>query len=457
MSRSTTSSSRKVLRPLQLAAVIFLTVSGGPYGLEPLLSYVGKQGAFLLLLVTPLLWDVPTVLTVLELNGMMPVNGGYYQWVKRALGMRFAFYEGWWTWLYTFVDLAIYPVLFVEYASFFIPALAAWKIPVCLLIIWSCAALNIRGIVSVGKTSVWLSAIVLLPFLVLFVVTAMHTHTQALVPVPSLKGLGFSSIGMGLYTVMWNFLGWDNATTYAEEVDRPVRSYLIAVSIAFFLVFFLYIAITLVAQQSGMDVAAFSENGFPALGMRLGGFPMGALFAVGGMASTLGLFSAVLLSMSRVPKAMADDKLLPVKISALHQRFNTPHVSIITCAVVVSGMVLWTFADLMVIDVTVYGAALMLEFVSLIVLRIKAPGEHRPFRIPLGIPGLCIMVLIPFTVYAIALSSALITASAVWKPLGFAIGTLLTAEIAWRILSLRRKWMQAATDPVLTKQQYPNE
>src|SRR5438067_8528764 len=87
------------LRPLQLAAIIFLTVSGGPYGLEPLLSYVGNNGALLLLVITPILWDIPTILTVMELNSMMPVEGGYYQWVKRALGLRFSFYEGWWTWL----------------------------------------------------------------------------------------------------------------------------------------------------------------------------------------------------------------------------------------------------------------------------------------------------------------------------------------------------------------------
>src|SRR6201986_5538893 len=96
------------LRPLQLAAVIFLTVSGGPYGLEPLFSYVGDHGALLLLLVTPFLWDVPTILTVLELNSLMPVTGGYYQWVKKALGIRWAFFEGVWNWPYTFCDLAVY-------------------------------------------------------------------------------------------------------------------------------------------------------------------------------------------------------------------------------------------------------------------------------------------------------------------------------------------------------------
>src|SRR5882757_10948190 len=105
MPSSLPSSARK-LHPLQLAAVIFLTVSGGPYGLESLLSYAGSHGALLLLIITPILWDIPAIFMVLELNSMMPVTGGYYQWVKRALGLRWAFYEGWWTWLYTFADLA---------------------------------------------------------------------------------------------------------------------------------------------------------------------------------------------------------------------------------------------------------------------------------------------------------------------------------------------------------------
>src|ERR1700712_3494235 len=163
------SNSSKKLRTIQLVAIIFLTVSGGPYGLEPLLTYAGKNGALLLLLVTPLIWDLPAIFMVLELNSMMPVEGGYYQWVKRALGLRFAWYEGWWTWLYTFVDLAIYPVLFVEYLSYFFPDITTYKVPICLAIIWLSAFINIKGIVQVGKVSQILAVVVFVPFVILFV------------------------------------------------------------------------------------------------------------------------------------------------------------------------------------------------------------------------------------------------------------------------------------------------
>ena len=211
----------KKIRPLHLAAVIFFTVSGGPYGLEPLLAYAGEHGALLLLVIVPFLWDVPSIFTVLELNGMMPITGGYYKWVKHALGNRWGFYEGMWTWFYTFVDLAIYPVLFVQYATFLLPGIAAYKIVLCLFIIWTSAVVNILGIVPVGRISLFLAALVLVPFIVLFAVFFSHHASGILLPAPSLKGLSYSSVGLSMYTIMWNCLGWDNVTTYAEEVENP--------------------------------------------------------------------------------------------------------------------------------------------------------------------------------------------------------------------------------------------
>ena len=426
------------IRPVQLVAIIFFTVSGGPYGLEPLLEYAGQNGALLMLLITPLLWDVPAIFTVLELNSMMPVTGGYYKWVKYALGTRWGFYEGWWTWLYTFVDLAIYPVLFVEYASFFFPGLEVYKIPVCLVIIWSSAALNILGIVPVGKVSLFLGAAVLIPFILLFGLAFYHHTGPLFIPAPSLKNVAFPSLGMALYTVMWNCLGWDNTTTYAEEVEKPVRSYLFSTFIAFGLVIVIYFMVIWVAQLSGISSATLTQEGFPALGTLIGGQWLGALLALGGMASTLGIYAAVLLSVSRVPQVMSQDSLLPERLNKLHPRFQTPYVSIIICSIIVSLMVMWTFADLLIIDVTVYGAGLSLEYLALIKLRIREPEKTRTFKIPLNITGLCLMILLPAIVYFVALGGAFSSSPETIKPAVFALVALLSAEIAWRLLLWKR-------------------
>lgn len=423
---------------MQLAAIIFFTVSGGPYGLEPLLGYAGRHGALLLLLITPLLWDVPAILTVLELNSMMPVTGGYYQWVKKTLGLRFGFYEGWWTWLYTFVDLAIYPVLFVSYASFFYPEITQYKIPVCLIIIWSGAILNILGVSPVGKTAIMLSLLVLAPFVAMFIM-AIKDAGQISFPQPSLKGISFPFLGMALYTVMWNFFGWDNTTTYAEEVDRPVSTYLKSVSIAFVTVAAVYVMVLFATLHYNVNADTLNEHGYPVLGVLAGGKWLGAAVSIGGMASALGLFSAVLLSVSRVPQVMAEDGLLPSKVHAIHPKFKTPYISIIICATVVSFMIVWSFEELIIIDVTLYGAGLFLEFATLLVLRIKNPLAHRPFKIPLSITGLFLMLVFPVTIFAIALSGAFANQGKMYMPALFAVCALTSAEVLWQVIKRFRK------------------
>jgi amino acid transporter len=421
-----------------LAAVIFLTVSGGPYGLETLFSGAGIHGALLLLLITPILWDIPTILTVLELNSLMPVTGGYYQWVKRALGIRWAFCEGWWTWLYTFIDLAIYPVLFVTYTSFFFPDIAHYRLPICLVIVWSSALLNIIGIVPVGRVSMLLGVIVLAPFL-LMIFWLIHTSHPITIPTPSLKSMRFSAISMGLYSVMWNFLGWDNATTYAGEVNRPVRSYIKSIGIAFFLIMGIYFLTALAVHASGIDPANLDSElrGFPVLGTLIGGHWLGIIVAIGGMASQLGLYSAVLLSVSRVPQVMADDRLLPAWFCALHPRFSTPYVSILVSSAIVSVLVLFTFGDLVVMDIILYGAGLFLEFLALVVLRRKEPNLPRPFRIPLGTTGLVIMILLPMSIYLIALGGAIFSGETLWGPVTLALIMLLSAAGGWQLVRWR--------------------
>jgi amino acid transporter len=432
-------SSRKKLRLIQLAAVIFLTVSGGPYGLEHLMAFAGKNGALPLLLLAPLLWDIPAVLTVLELNSMMPVTGGYYQWVKRALGLRFALYEGWWTWLYTFIDLAIYPVMFVEYASFFFPEIGHYKIPICLVMIWVCAGLNILGIVPVGRVAIILGVAVLTPFIVLIGVSTYRHGGVYSIPAFSLTGIKFPALGMALYTVMWNFLGWDNATTYAEEVENPVRSYLFSVGIAFATVIVIYFFTVLISVQSGISLAVFAENSFTALGTFIGGKWLGTLIGLGGLASAFGIYSSVLLSVSRVPKVMADDGFLPQFLNKLHPKFQTPYISIIVFSVVISVMVLFTFDELIVMDVTLYGAGLLLEFISLIVMRIKFPNEHRPFKIPLGIGGLCVMFLLPLSIYGVALTGAFLSSTAIVIPIVGVLVIMLMAEVLWQVYRWRNR------------------
>ena len=99
------------MRLLPLVAATYFMVAGGPYGLEDILGDVGYGRALLLLLLIPLVWSLPTALMVGELAAALPQEGGYYCWVRRALGPFWGFQEAWLSLTASVFDMAIYPCL----------------------------------------------------------------------------------------------------------------------------------------------------------------------------------------------------------------------------------------------------------------------------------------------------------------------------------------------------------
>ena len=100
---------------LGLAAATFFIVSGGPYGLEEIVLGYGYPGALALLATVPLVWSFPVALLVGELASALPSTGGYYAWVRRALGPFWGLQEAWLSMAVGIVDIAIYPTLLVIY------------------------------------------------------------------------------------------------------------------------------------------------------------------------------------------------------------------------------------------------------------------------------------------------------------------------------------------------------
>src|SRR5438552_75935 len=166
---------RSAIGTLGLVFVLFFSTSAGPYTTETLIYSVGPGLGLLILALVPLVWSVPEALIVGELASMLPEEGGYYRWVDRAFGRFWAFQNGWLTWMYSLVDMAIYPVLFNQYLRYFIPGLdarAEWLIS--LAIIWGAAWINVRGSVNVSRTSIIAGCFVMLGFLVLSVASTPH-------------------------------------------------------------------------------------------------------------------------------------------------------------------------------------------------------------------------------------------------------------------------------------------
>lgn len=385
---------------LSLIFILFFCTSGGPYTTETLIHSVGPGLGLLILLLVPLIWSLPEVLIVGELASMLPEQGGYYRWVDRAFGRFWAFQNGWLTWIYSLVDMALYPVLFNQYLRYFLPELDArseWI--VSLVVIWGATWINLRGSARVGLASIIAGCFVMVGFLVMSIFCAPHVTHVPWQPFASESAHGIGGLAVGISIALWNYIGWDNASTVQGEVKNASRSYPLALAVALPLVTIGYF-IPLLAALGATDWTTWTEGGWPQIAAAAtGDFGrwIGVWIALGGMISALALFNALLLGYSRIPFVLADDGLLPRPLARLDKR-GTPRNAVIISAVFYSIFVLMPFGRLIIADVLLYSLALFLEFGALIQLRKREPSLRGSFRIPIGRAGVTILAALPMIV-----------------------------------------------------------
>jgi amino acid transporter len=390
---------RKGLTLLPLIAATYFMVSGGPYGLEDLVQKSGYGWSLLLLAVTPLVWSLPVALLVGELSAALPEDGGYYAWVRRALGPFWGFQEAWLSLAASIFDMAIYPTLFVLYLGRLWPQLAeGWHaIAVGAAMIAACTLWNIAGARAVGNGSVLMMYGLLAPFAVLTVAALFRRGAYA----PAQHRPEFDLVG-GVLVAMWNYMGWDNASTIAREVDNPQRTYPRAMMGAVVLIAATYMITVGAVARTGMDPGNWSTGSWVDAGRMLSGAGLGLAIVVGGMLCGLGMFNALVLSYSRVPMAMAEDGFLPSALAKRHPKTGAPWVAILVCAAAWTACLTLGFERLVEIDVLLYGFSLLLEFVALWALRVKEPLLPRPYRIPGGLPGAVALAIGPIAVLLLA-------------------------------------------------------
>jgi amino acid transporter len=374
----------------------YFMVAGGPYGLEDIIGHAGYLRALIMMAIVPLIWSLPTSLMVGELASAIPDEGGYYVWVRRAMGRFWGFQEAWMSLAASVFDMAIYPAIFVAYLGRFAPSWTAghrgmfWA----LAIVIGCAVWNLTGAKAVGQGAVVLFCILLAPFIVL-IAAALWTwrgHGAGALFQP----IAAPDIGLAISVTMWNYMGWDNASTVAQEVDDPQRNYPRAMLGSAALVALTYMLPVIAVALAGMAAQQFSaySNGDTGAWMDVARLIVGPLIGptialavvLGGMINGAGMFNPLMMSYSRVPYAMAEDGLLP-HILLRHNKRGVPWVSLLFCAIIWALALNFTFERLISIDLVLYGASLLLVFVALVVLRRREPTLNRPFRVPGGTPG----------------------------------------------------------------------
>jgi len=397
-----------------LLCVVYVTVCSGPFGLEEFVTAVGPGLAFILLLIIPILWGLPLLFMSAELSSALPVEGGLYRWVKTAFGDFWGFQAGWWWWISSFLDCAIYAVLVADYFTFFDPQMSElthWGI--ALAVIWFFTLMNIRGVELVGASSILFVLFMTLPFIVMIVLAphflikffntiaglgAPKVSDIPLTPlVPEGKNLT-SVLSTGLLMGIWFISGFEGVGTAAEEIKNSERTIARALVLIFPLVLVSYGLPILVSLAVDPNWQSWESGHFAKIAENIGGPFLGGWVSIAGVIANMALFSTWLLSYSRLPFAMAHDGYLPKAITRISPKYGTPVTAIVLSGMIYSIFAWGDFQSLVIINIWVILCGIFLEFFALAKLRFSRSDLSRYFRVPGGKIGLWLTVICPVAV-----------------------------------------------------------
>ncbi len=434
---------KRTLSLTAIISIIFFNVCGGPYAMEGVIA-AGPGLAVTLIVLTPLLWSAPIALVCAELGAALPNEGGYYAWSKRTLGPLGAFCHGWWAWLFTIIDIGIYPSMFCDYLAYFLPEVGTegnfWlRKTILLAIVWGFVGINLRGTRVMGNFARFFTILVASPFVVLVLVsvyramfgeTARNPTAPFLAPGHSLP----AALGTTIPLIMWNFQGWDSISTLAGEMEHPRRDYPRGLLCAAGLVVAMYGLPTLAVLLHVPHVAEeWSVGAWSTMAARVAGPWLGMWASAMGMVSALGLFAMLLLTYSRVPFAMACDGYFPRGLMHCN-RAGVPSTALIVSGIAYSAVILalHEFETLAMASVTFYAGTISLEMLSFLLLRAREPQLPRPFRVPGGWPVACGLCLLPITLATIG-ATCLAMEQGVWNVIGIALVLMATGPLMYPI------------------------
>ncbi|HEX4003369.1 MAG TPA: APC family permease [Candidatus Acidoferrales bacterium] len=373
---------------LPMIAATYFMVAGGPYGLEDIVQKTGYAATLVILLITPFLWSVPTAMMVSELATAIPEEGGFYIWVRRGMGRFWGYQETWLTLAGSVFEMALYPNLFVDYLGRLAPAMVAGHRGLILgfFMIVLCTAWNILGAGAVGEGSLVLNIALFIPFIALVVVALLKGHSGAS-PAAASAPLRHADLLGGILIAMWNYMGWDNLSTIAGEVDQPQKTYTRAMFGAVVLVVVSYVIPVAAVAHTRIDPNSWTTGGWVDVGRIVGGESLAIAIAAAGVIGAIGTFGTLMMSFTRLPAVMAEDGYLPKIFTRQNPRTRTPWVAILACAGFWAICYPLGFERSLLLDVLLTGLSVLLEFWALVALRIREPELPRPYRVPGGIAG----------------------------------------------------------------------
>jgi amino acid transporter len=379
---------------LIIASSVLLTVTQG-FGVGGSVFALAIMIAFILMLCQSA--------SFAEAAGMLPTSGAVYDYIAAGLGRFWAITGTLAAYIIVHVFAGTAEVsaigLFAQvnfdvFAA--LPAEQSWIIGVVLVLIF--AVVNYLGVDLFGRIELVMTAVMWLTLVIFGLIGLL------MAPQSGISGFfGESAIGNDLTAVlsmtglaMFLFVGVEFVTPLAPELRNPNRTLPRAMYLGLLLVavaMFVYgAAITrLVANEELPDGSFLFDTPLPIplfADAVLGGFGkfwLGLAVLLAG-ASTV---NTLLAAIPRILYGMAKDGSLPQVFAYLHPRYKTPVVGIVVSALIPIVGAIFIQGNIGAIIAFILAAvcawlfSYILVNISVVVLRMRRPDLHRPYKTPL--------------------------------------------------------------------------
>ena len=349
-------------------------------------------------------------ISVAELGTAMPQAGGFYVYAKRAFGPATGFAMGWADWLNNCAVVAYGAVAAAEYVVALLPSLAG---PGARIQTWIALGLlaffcglhwfGLRLSSGIQKLS---SSVTAVTFVALAVACLLHAGTA---PVGIAGGMRIPSvlsmlvpIVAALRAIVVTYDGWYEAIYFTEEDTDAAKHLPKAMIGGVLLVMGLYLLMN-VAFLHVLTVPSLANSKLPAADAAQIVFPVGSgqFVTVLSLLTLLSLMNAVLLGAPRILFAIGRDGLFTERAARVGPG-GTPRAAMLVSAGMAAVFVAsGRFEDIIAVAAILVAAMYCVNYVAVIVLRVREPGMERPFR-AWGYPVTTGLVLLASLTFLIA-------------------------------------------------------